>query len=199
MNEAETTTMETEKTPNRIEGSDLERKAGGADMKTAGGDFSLSGGGMEQVRSDVGDGVPDVPSDNDGTASESPAFVAEDAAIRAHFDRLWQEAESFSAAVPGFDLAHELQDDAFAALLSPRRGLTLEQAYFVRHGRELLAAAERAAEQRLSAALQASRRVPAPLESAASAGFRWDPGASAEARAALKARIRKGEKIYPHG
>ena len=177
MNEAETTTMETEKTPNRIEGSDLERKAGGADMETAGGDLSLPGGGMEQFRPDV----------------------AEDHAIRAHFDRLWQEAESFSAAVPGFDLAHELQDDAFAALLSPRRGLTLEQAYFVRHGRELLAAAERAAEQRLSAALQASRRVPAPLESAASAGFRWDPGASAEARAALKARIRKGEKIYPHG
>lgn len=186
MNEAEN--MVTEKTPNRIEGSDLERKTGGADMETAGGDFSLSGGGMEQVRSDVGDGVP---------TTGSPAFVAEDAAIRAHFDRLWQEAESFSAAVPGFDLAHELQDDAFAALLSPRRGLTLEQAYFVRHGRELLAAAERAAEQRLSAALQASRRVPAPLESAASAGFRWDPGASAEARAALKARIRKGEKIYP--
>ena len=36
MNEAET--METENTPDRIEGSDLERKTGGADMETAGGD-----------------------------------------------------------------------------------------------------------------------------------------------------------------
>ena len=150
-----------------------------------------------EMETPVGDGVPDVPS---GESETSPALVAEDAAIRAHFDRLWQEAEAFSAEVPGFDLAQELQDDAFAALLSPRRGLTLEQAYFVRHGRALLAAAERAAEQRVSAALQASRRVPAPLgTAAASAGFRWDPGADAAARAALKARIRKGEKIYPHG
>ena len=114
----EETNMVTEQTPNRIEGSDLERKTGGADMETAGGDLSLSGGGMEQVRSD-----------------ESPAMIAEDEAIRAHFDRLWQEAETFSREVPGFDLARELEDDAFAALLSPRRGLTLEQAYFVRRAR----------------------------------------------------------------
>ena len=177
MNEAETTmetaVPETGKTPNPIEGSDLERKTGGGEMEQAG-----------------SDDVPDVP-------SESPALVAEDKAIRAHFDRLWQEAEAFSREVPGFDLEQALQDDAFAALLSPRRGLTLEQAYFVRHGRALLAAAERAAESRVTAALQASRRVPAPLGAAASAGFRWDPAASAEARAALKARIRKGEKIYP--
>lgn len=179
----EETNMVTEQTPNRIEGSDLERKTGGADMETADGDLSLSGGGMEQVRSD-----------------ESPAMIAEDEAIRAHFDRLWQEAETFSREVPGFDLARELEDDAFAALLSPRRGLTLEQAYFVRHGRALLAAAERAAAERVSAALQASRRVPAPLESAAAApGFRWDKDSGAKAREALKARIRKGEKIYPHG
>ena len=80
------------------------------------------------------------------------------------------------------------------------RGLTLEQAYFVRHGRALLAAAERAAAERVSAALQASRRVPAPLESAAATpGFRWDKDSGARAREALKARIRKGEKIYPHG
>ena len=180
MNEAETT-METGKTPNRIEGSDLERKTGGADMETAGGDRSLPGGGMEQARSD-----------------DSPALVAEDEAIRAHFDRLWQEAEAFSRQVEGFDLAAELEDDAFAALLSPQRGLTLEQAYFVRHGRELLAAAERAAEARVSSALAASRRVPAPLGGAAvGTGFRWDKNADAKARERLKARIRRGEKIYP--
>ena len=132
-------------------------------------------------------------------AEPSPAFVAEDEAIRAHFDRIWQEAEAFSQQVEGFDLAKELEDDGFAALLSPQRGLTLEQAYFVRHGRELLAAAERAAESRVTAALQASRRVPAPLGGAAAApgGFRWDQNADAKAREALKARIRRGEKIYP--
>ena len=187
MNEAETT-METGKTPNRIEGSDLERKTGGADMETAGGDRSLSGGGMEQARSDDEGLAPPVSDDR---------HAEEDAAIKAHFDRIWQEAEAFSREVPGFDLAHELQDDDFAALLSPARGLTLEQAYFVRHGRELLSAAERAAEARVSAALAASRRVPAPLGSAAAApAVRWD-AADAKTREALKARIRKGEKIYP--
>jgi hypothetical protein len=61
----------------------------------------------------VGDGVPDVPSESSvqtGGEATSPALVAEDAAIRAHFDRLWREAESFAQAVPGFDLAQELQD-----------------------------------------------------------------------------------------
>ena len=181
MNEAETTmetaVPETKNTPNPIEGSDLERKTGGGEMEQAGSD---------------GEGL--APPEPD---AQSPALVAEDKAIRAHFDRLWQEAEAFSREVPGFDLEQALQDDAFAALLSPRRGLTLEQAFFVRHGRALLAAAERAAESRVTAALQASRRVPAPLGAAASAGFRWDPASNAEARAALKARIRKGEKIYP--
>ena len=120
----------------------------------------------------VGDGVLDVPPDGyrrtDGNGrSGTPAptslspEMAEDHAIRAHFDRIWQEAEAFSQQVEGFDLAKELEDDGFAALLSPQRGLTLEQAYFVRHGRALLAAAERAAAARVSAALQASRRVPA--------------------------------------
>ena len=192
MNEAET--METENTPNRIEGSDLERK---------------TGGGMEQARSDdVGDGVLDVPSGDDrgtngngrsGTPAPTspPEAAEEDRVIKSHFDRIWQEAEAFAREVPGFDLAQELQDDAFAALLSPARGLTLEQAYFVRHGRELLSAAERAAEARVSAALAASRRVPAPLGSAAAVpGVRWD-AADARTREALKARIRKGEKIYP--
>ena len=191
MNETETT-METGKTPNRIEGSDLERKTGGADMETAGGDRSLPGGGMEQARSDDEGLAPPVPD------AQSPAFIAEDRAIRAHFDRLWEEAGRFAKQVPGFDFAKELEDDDFARLLSPRRGLTLEQAYFVRHGRQLLAAAERAAEARVSAALQASRRVPAPLTGAAAApGLRWDQNADAKAREALKQRIRKGEKIYP--
>ena len=139
-----------------------------------------------------------VPDDR-RTAAAAPEdrHADEDRAIRAHFDRIWDEAQRFAQDVPGFDLAKELQDDGFAALLSPQRGLTLEQAYFVRHGRALLAAAERAAEARVSAALQASRRVPAPLgTAAASPGFRWD-AADAKAREALKARIRKGEKIYP--
>ena len=153
----------------------------------------------------VGDGVLDVPFDIDGSVPESPATCGgmeqarsdEDAEIKAHFDRIWAEAGRFSQEVPGFDLARELSDDAFVELLSPRRGLTLEQAYFVRHGRALLAAAERAAEARVSAALQASRRMPAPLgTAAASQGFRWD-AADAKTREALKARIRKGEKIYP--
>ena len=163
----------------------------------------------EEVDAPVGEGLAPPVSDKRRTdgdaggagpapASHSPE-MAEDHAIRAHFDRIWQEAEAFSQQVEGFDLAKELEDDGFAALLSPQRGLTLEQAYFVRHGRELLAAAERAAESRVTAALQASRRVPAPLGGAAVApgGFRWDQNADAKAREALKARIRRGEKIYP--
>ena len=160
---------------------------------------------METGIEPVGDGVLDVPFDadlrnDDNGQSEAPALAEpdDDQEIRSHFDRIWAEAGRFAKEVPGFDLARELADDGFVELLSPRRGLTLEQAYFVRHGRALLAAAERAAEARVSAALQASRRMPAPLgAAAASPGFRWDKTSDARAREALKTRIRKGEKIYP--
>lgn len=169
-------------------------KAGGASPAPA----SSEGSANKTVGEGLAPPVPDDRrADGDAPTPASPAFVAEDHAIRAHFDRLWQEAELFAQQVPGFDFAKELEDDGFAQLLSPRRGLTLEQAYFVRHGRALLAAAERAAEQRVTAALQASRRVPAPITGTAAApGIRWDT-ADAKAREALKARIRKGEKIYP--
>ena len=51
-----------EQNPNQIARFDLERKIGGADMETADIEISLSGGEMEQARSDdVGDGVLDVP------------------------------------------------------------------------------------------------------------------------------------------
>lgn len=163
--------------------------------------------GIETVPVDAG-GASSAPAIPDGSAYKpvgeglappvpDDSRADEDAEIKAHFDRIWAEAGRFSQEVPGFDLARELADDAFVELLSPGRGLSLEQAYFVRHGRALLAAAERAAEARVSAALQASRRMPAPLgTAAASQGFRWD-AADARTREALKARIRRGEKIYP--
>ena len=37
------------------------------------------------------------------------------------------------------------------------------------------------------------------FSAAATPGFRWDKDSGTRAREALKARIRKGEKIYPHG
>ena len=182
MNEAETMETTAAETPEES-GRQVAAPTGRTDAERR--------GGYHPPENEIGGRQADAP-------ASLPSESAEDAAIKSHFDRLWQEAETFAQQVPGFDLAREMADDAFAALLSPRRGLTLEQAYFLRHGRELLSAAERVAEQRVSAALAASRRVPAPLGTAAASpgGFRWDV-ADAKSREALKARIRKGEKIYP--
>ena len=61
-------------TPNQIIGFDLERKTGGADMKTSGGDRSLPDGEMEQARFDVvGEGLA-PPADAHRTTNGAKLF-----------------------------------------------------------------------------------------------------------------------------
>ena len=110
---------------------------------------------------------------------------------------------------PDFDPAREMAENPrFARLIAPAAGLTAEEAYYLTHRREILAAAvlraeREAAEKITNAILSGSRR---PDE----AGLRDrapTPGAidyrraPKSAREELKRRIReaaaRGEKIFP--
>lgn len=125
-----------------------------------------------------------------------------------HFQRLEQQAAPLKAQFPGFDLRAELQNPVFERLTRPDSGLTVEDAYYAVHRKDIQQAqaqviASQTAQAVSNAVRSNSRR---PDESGTSgqassvATFDYRKASQAE-RNALKSRIRaaaaKGEKVYP--
>jgi len=148
-----------------------------------------------QARSLRGDGAES----NDGDARIAGA-------LREHFRRLEGEAEQMREVFPGFDLKRELRDPRFAALTAPGMGVSVEDAYYALHRRELQAAsmqvaAQRAA-QKLASSIQSAARRPVEngAGSASPAGL-GTQGMTRQQREQLRQRIHNaaalGEKIYP--
>ncbi|MBR2871014.1 MAG: hypothetical protein IKB98_06550, partial [Clostridia bacterium] len=111
---------------------------------------------------------------------------------------------------PNFNFRVELQNPMFARLTAPGVGLSVEQAYYAIHRQEIDAVrnetiAKKTAE-RLSASIQAGQQRPQEngMSSQASSGITFDYRAmSKEQREAfkkdLKARLARGEKVFPQG
>lgn len=125
-----------------------------------------------------------------------------------HIQRLEQEGEAMRAVFPNFDLQAELQNPIFARLTSPNMGMSVEDAYYAVHRREIQAAndqviAKRTAQQ-ISNAIQSGSLRPDEAGSGTQAPsvttFDYKNMTPAE-RKALKNRIyaagARGEKIYP--
>ena len=125
-----------------------------------------------------------------------------------HFQRLEQQAAPLKAQFPGFDLRAELQNPVFERMTRPDSGLTVEDAYYAVHRKDIQQAqaqviASQTAQAVSNAVRSNSRR---PDESGTSgqassvAAFDYRKASQAE-RNALKSRIRaaaaKGEKVYP--
>ena len=125
-----------------------------------------------------------------------------------HFQRLEQQAAPLKAQFPGFDLRAELQNPVFERMTSPKIGLSVEDAYYAVHRKDIQQAqaqviASQTAQAVSNAVRSNSRR---PDESGTSgqassvATFNYKNATKAE-RDALKARIRaakaRGEKVYP--
>lgn len=112
------------------------------------------------------------------------------------------------ATFPNFDLRKELQNPAFARMTSPNVGVSVEDAYYAVHRREIQAAAMQVTAQKtaqkISNSIQAGQRRPAENgtsgQAASVTSFDYSKASKAE-REALKQRIRaaaaRGEKIYP--
>ena len=124
--------------------------------------------------------------------------------IQQHFQKLQQQGEEMKKVFPDFDLRKELQNPAFVRMTSPNVGISVEDAYYAVHRKELQTAAMQVTAQmtakKVSNAIQAGTRRPAEngitgrSPSVTTFDYR---SMSPEQRNALKARIRSGEKIYP--
>ena len=125
-----------------------------------------------------------------------------------HIRKLQQQAEAFRALVPGFDLRQELRNPLFVRLTAPGVGLSVEDAFYAVHRKDIqqqsMEAAARQATRMLSNAIASGSHRPEESGTAAQAPSvsRFDyRNATPEQRKALKDAIRKaaaeGRKIYP--
>ena len=89
----------------------------------------------------------------------------QDQMLREHFGKLSQQAEAMRQSYPNFDLQEELKDPNFLRLTSPDVGLSVEDAFFAVHHKELapqmMAYGMQRAKQQMGQTLQAQRNRPA--------------------------------------
>ena len=128
--------------------------------------------------------------------------------IAQHIQSLEQQGEALKKTFPNFDLRAELRNPTFARLTAPNSGLSLEDAYYAVHRKEIQAAAMQVTAQqtaqKISKSIQAGQRRPAENGTSGQAAsvttFDYSK-ASPEQRAAFKAHIRSeaahGRKVYP--
>ena len=124
--------------------------------------------------------------------------------IQNHIMSLEQQGEELKKVFPNFDLRKELQNPAFARMTSPNMGLSVEDAYYAVHRKEIMATGMQVTAQKtaqmISNSIQAGTRRPAEAGTTGQAPsvttFDYR-NASQQQREALKRRIRSGEKIYP--
>lgn len=125
-----------------------------------------------------------------------------------HIANLQQQGEAMKKVFPGFDLMTELQNPTFARMTSPSGGVSVEDAYYAVHRKEIQEAAMQATAQKtaqqMANAIRSgqSRPVENGTQAQAPSVTSFDYAhASKEQRDALKRRIReaaaRGEKIYP--
>lgn len=128
--------------------------------------------------------------------------------IQQHLQKLEQQGEAMKATFPNFDLRTELQNPAFARMTSPNVGLSVEDAYYAVHRKEIQTAAMQATAQqvskKLSNSIQSGKSRPTENGTSGQApsvtSFDYS-NASREQREAFKKDLRqkwaRGEKVYP--
>ena len=132
------------------------------------------------------------------------AITLEQQKIQNHIMSLEQQGEELKKVFPNFDLRTELQNPAFARMTSPNMGLSVEDAYYAVHRKEIMATGMQVTAQKtaqmISNSIQAGTRRPAEAGTTRQAPsvttFDYR-NASQQQREELKRRIRSGEKIYP--
>lgn len=128
--------------------------------------------------------------------------------IQQHFDGLQRQGETMKKTFPHFDLMAELKNPVFARMTAPNVGISVEDAYYAVHRKEIQAAsmqvAAQKAAQKISNSIQAGNRRPSENGTTGQAPSvtRFDyRNASKEQRDELKRQIRaaaaRGEKLYP--
>lgn len=139
---------------------------------------------------------------------ERESQSVKDRAMQQHYGKLMQQGEALKAKYPTFDLNEEIKNPTFARMVAPGVGLSVEDAYYTVHRKEIEQAALKAATEQtaknMANAVRSGTMRPQENGSTPSApsvsSFSYK-NASKEQRDALKQRIRlagaRGEKIYP--
>lgn len=132
------------------------------------------------------------------------ARTLEEQKFQNHIMKLEQQGEALKKVFPNFDLRTELRNPTFARLTSPNMGMSVEDAYYAVHRKEIQAASMQVTAQtvakKISNSIQSGSRRPnengtsGQAPSVTTFDYRT---ASREQREAFKKRIRSGEKIYP--
>lgn len=136
------------------------------------------------------------------------ARTIEQQRIQQHIEGLQRQGEALKQVFPQFDLATELQNPAFVRMTSPNVGISVEDAYYAVHRKEIQTAAmqvtaQKTAQQMANAIRSGQNR---PVENGTSnqapSVTTFDYAhASREQREELKRQIRlaaaQGRKIYP--
>lgn len=125
---------------------------------------------------------------------------ADGGALRAHYNRLVAQGEELRKRMPEFDVGKALADPAFIRLTAPGVGLSVEDAYYALHRKEL----QQQAALQITNGIRSGSIRPGEngmaAQGAAVTTFNYR-NASREQREALKQAIRtagaRGEKIYP--
>ena len=145
---------------------------------------------------------------NEVRQQRQEAITLEQKKIQDHIMSLERQAEEMKKVFPKFDLRTELKNPVFARMTAPNSGLTLEDAYYAIHRKELQTAAmhatANATRQQISNAIQANGRRPQENGTSGQAPsvthFDYSK-ASKEQRQALKdfikSEARQGRKVYP--
>lgn len=139
---------------------------------------------------------------------EAERKAQEEQKIHAHLESLQRQTEAMKDRFPNIDLQEELKNPVFFRMTSPSGGISVEDAYYAVHRKEIQAAsmkatAENTAKQMANAIRAGQTR---PVENGTSTqapsvtSFDY-AHASKEQREALKRRIREaaahGKKLYP--
>lgn len=124
--------------------------------------------------------------------------------LHQHFNKLMEQAESMKQLYPDFDLQKELANPNFMRLTSPEVGVSVEDAYYAIHHKELapqmMAYGMQRAKQQMGQTLQAQRQRPAEgamrNQGQPAAAVRLDPKAlTKQERAAIKRQVFLGKKV----
>lgn len=145
---------------------------------------------------------------NEVRQQRQEAMTLEQKKIQDHIMGLERQAEELKKVFPKFDLRTELRNPTFARMTAPNSGLSLEDAYYAIHRKELQTAAmqatAQATRQQISNAIQANGRRPQENGTSGQAPsvthFDYSK-ASPEQRKQFKAYLESeraaGRKVYP--
>lgn len=135
---------------------------------------------------------------------EAEARRQENQRYQQHFSRLQEQARAMAEIFPDFDLQRELQNPRFFRMTSPEGGVSVEDAYYAIHHRELapqmMAYGMQRARVQMGQTIQARGNRPAEgamkTQGQAAAEVRIDPRNMTRAeRAEIKRQVRMGKRV----